>query len=226
MSSLLSLACCSIASTKGFDECYIENPSVVELAPYSLPRSTPQGLCAVKSKLNAIHRLLDDQHYQYRYLHHYDHSNIVCIQRFHKRSPYTVLCISYLDYKRIEQNDAHLSFSIDGKIIGQFLAATMKYDEQQLKASIDPSHYHLRGIDSQDLFLDYSEEDELHFCEYSYNEGDCTTTLHTTPRFTPGSFVIYLVQTNSTFLSSSHTNKLSTKTTRFLSYSECILSPL
>ncbi|KAK8807354.1 hypothetical protein WA158_004113 [Blastocystis sp. Blastoise] len=192
ISSLLSLSTSSIASTKGFDEFYLTNPSVLETREYSNSNYQDSGITAIKGYLNNLHEFLAVHEYNERYIHSYYESSIIALQRTHSSLPLSVLCISHTDIG-IDKNIPDIE--IDGNIIGICLAATIHANKDTISKQYSNLVDSLQGIPSSACDIQYSVTNDLDLCSYTYFAHDNKTRIHLNSTFIPGSFIIFMVQT-------------------------------
>lgn len=229
---MMSLVVAHVASTRGQDEGYICNPSVIETRKYannnrilaSLPdeeierirnelfkakpsSSTLQlsGNMHLRLLMNHLHQLLSRELFFERYIHHYSGSHLISIERRQTGSNYSVLSITHTAF------NTHSSSSQDVRILGRIegVFVSVLCTEQEENVEEETRMWQEREELSGTPFVIDLQCSRLHeFCTVEEQENE--TILHFSNAFTPGSSVVLLLY-NGNMPASDH----------MLSYSEC-----
>lgn len=202
------------ASTKGFDEGYPKNPSVVEKRLYAVPheaigdwnndalltlrtgllaldKSTSIELpdnCYLRLLMNHLHQLLSLNHFHERYVHHYPSTAILSIERRYTGSFFSVVCVSHTAFT--QHANSPIDITLLGRVVGVFVS--VKCGSAEAIAASEEAETTLKGTP---FAVDMNCRAPHSFCSMEFKPQ--TTTLHFNDAFTPGSSLVLLVYSGS-----------------------------
>ena len=227
---LNALCVAHCASTKGFDEGYVRNPSVVEtrlyrathaaiaswtedevlqyraslLADHAPEPGDSRGNGRLRLLMNHLHQLLSQNGFVERYVHYYAPTSILSIERRFAGSFFSIIGITHTAFA--PHRPESIDIPIIGKVVGVFVSVCC-LDEGGASPgeSEQPDEAELAG---RSFSLDVRCSTLHSFC--SLTPSGSNTTLHFSTAFTPGASVVLLVYNGS----AAHFD-------HFLTYSEC-----